>query len=151
MNKSEVKWIWTGLIRWIQDNWWSSHIITCKQTLQRLYNGDEDRLFMLVWFVTWQDYFRVCVCDYLLTVCLAENGRLKNIRGVMNSFNRLMSAHRGEVVCVVTTAKVLQHRHSIALITQAQWGGGTFSPLTAPWGIDALPMLPPGRPYSRIG
>ncbi|KAK2164899.1 hypothetical protein NP493_1393g00008 [Ridgeia piscesae] len=42
-----------------------------------------------------------------LFVCLAENGRLKNIRGVMNSFNRLMSAHRGEVVCVVTTAKPL--------------------------------------------
>ena len=39
-------------------------------------------------------------------MCLAENGRLKNLRGVLKSYARLMSAYRGEVLCTVTTAKV---------------------------------------------
>lgn len=38
---------------------------------------------------------------------LAENGRLSKIDGVINSFKQLMSAHRGEVVCEVTTARAL--------------------------------------------
>lgn len=38
---------------------------------------------------------------------LAENGRLNKIDGVINSFKQLMSAHRGEVVCEVTTARPL--------------------------------------------
>lgn len=38
---------------------------------------------------------------------LAENGRLSKIDGVINSFKQLMSAHRGEVVCEVTTARPL--------------------------------------------
>jgi len=42
-----------------------------------------------------------------LLVLLAENGRLKKIDGVVNSFKQLMSAHRGEVICEVTTAKPL--------------------------------------------
>ncbi|XP_019871199.2 ATP synthase subunit O, mitochondrial [Aethina tumida] len=42
----------------------------------------------------------------LLTI-LAENGRLKNLEGVINAFKTIMAAHRGEVTCEVTTAKEL--------------------------------------------
>ncbi|KAJ8933638.1 hypothetical protein NQ314_013901 [Rhamnusium bicolor] len=38
---------------------------------------------------------------------LAENGRLAKLEGVINAFKVLMSAHRGEVTCEVTTAKEL--------------------------------------------
>ncbi|KAL3276665.1 hypothetical protein HHI36_012035 [Cryptolaemus montrouzieri] len=38
---------------------------------------------------------------------LAENGRLKNLNGVINAFKTIMAAHRGEVTCEVTTAKEL--------------------------------------------
>jgi len=38
---------------------------------------------------------------------LAENGRLKNLDGIINAFKMIMSAHRGEVICQVTTAKEL--------------------------------------------
>ena len=37
---------------------------------------------------------------------LAENGRLNKVSGVIGAFAKIMSAHRGEVMCVVTTAKV---------------------------------------------
>lgn len=42
-----------------------------------------------------------------LLMLLAENGRLNKIDGVINAFKQLMSAHRGEVVCEVTTARPL--------------------------------------------
>uniref|UniRef100_A0A1B6K528 Oligomycin sensitivity conferral protein n=1 Tax=Homalodisca liturata TaxID=320908 RepID=A0A1B6K528_9HEMI len=38
---------------------------------------------------------------------LAENGRLKNLNAIINSFKTIMSAHRGEIPCEVTTAKPL--------------------------------------------
>jgi len=38
---------------------------------------------------------------------LAENGRLNKLDGITNAFATLMSAHRGEVMCHVTTAKAL--------------------------------------------
>ncbi|XP_046670408.1 ATP synthase subunit O, mitochondrial [Homalodisca vitripennis] len=38
---------------------------------------------------------------------LAENGRLKNLNAIINSFKAIMSAHRGEIPCEVTTAKPL--------------------------------------------
>ncbi|XP_075920662.1 ATP synthase peripheral stalk subunit OSCP, mitochondrial [Petromyzon marinus] len=37
---------------------------------------------------------------------LAENGRLSKTRGVLDAFGQLMSAHRGEVSCTITTAQV---------------------------------------------
>ncbi|KAG8234598.1 hypothetical protein J437_LFUL017101 [Ladona fulva] len=40
-----------------------------------------------------------------LLVTLADNGRLKSINQVVNAFKTIMAAHRGEVVCEVTTAK----------------------------------------------
>lgn len=42
-----------------------------------------------------------------LLVLLAENRRLKKIDGIINAFRQIMSAHRGEVVCEVTTARAL--------------------------------------------
>ncbi|XP_066251101.1 ATP synthase subunit O, mitochondrial [Euwallacea similis] len=38
---------------------------------------------------------------------LAENGRLKNLDGVINAFKTIMAAHRGEVSCEVITAREL--------------------------------------------
>ncbi|KAM5182574.1 ATP synthase peripheral stalk subunit OSCP, mitochondrial [Mantella aurantiaca] len=38
---------------------------------------------------------------------LAENGRLSNTYDVINAFGKMMSAHRGEVLCSVTTASPL--------------------------------------------
>lgn len=37
---------------------------------------------------------------------LAENGRLGNTQGVISAFSTIMSVHRGEVPCTVTTAFV---------------------------------------------
>lgn len=42
-----------------------------------------------------------------LLCLLAENGRLKKIDNVINSYKTIMAAHRGEVVCEVTTAHPL--------------------------------------------
>lgn len=42
-----------------------------------------------------------------LLVLLAENRRLKKIDGVINAFRQIMSAHRGEVICEVVTARAL--------------------------------------------
>ena len=39
-------------------------------------------------------------------LALAENGRYNYVNAVVNSFGVLMAAHRGEVVCEITTAKV---------------------------------------------
>ncbi|KAM9032105.1 ATP synthase subunit O, mitochondrial [Sarcophilus harrisii] len=38
---------------------------------------------------------------------LAENGRLNNTEGVISAFSTMMSVHRGEVQCLVTTASTL--------------------------------------------
>nr|ABO26647.1 ATP synthase, H+ transporting, mitochondrial F1 complex, o subunit [Haliotis discus discus] len=40
---------------------------------------------------------------------LAENGRINKVGGVIGAFAKIMSAHRGEVVCKVTTAKALDN------------------------------------------
>jgi len=38
---------------------------------------------------------------------LAENGRLKNIKSILNKFDIIMCAHRGEVLCEIVSAKAL--------------------------------------------
>lgn len=38
---------------------------------------------------------------------MAENGRLPKLSAVLKAFQTIMSAHRGEVTCSVTTAKPL--------------------------------------------
>ena len=43
---------------------------------------------------------------FLYKATLAENGRLNKLESVLDSFQKIMSAHRGEVTCSVTTAKV---------------------------------------------
>ncbi|PVD29215.1 hypothetical protein C0Q70_11812 [Pomacea canaliculata] len=42
-----------------------------------------------------------------LLAAMADNGRIAKIGGVLTAFGRIMSAHRGEVICNVTTAKPL--------------------------------------------
>ncbi|XP_064617528.1 ATP synthase subunit O, mitochondrial-like [Liolophura sinensis] len=42
-----------------------------------------------------------------LCVTMAENGRLNKLQGVLGAYQKMMSAHRGEVTCTVTTAKPL--------------------------------------------
>ncbi|KAL3881389.1 hypothetical protein ACJMK2_027836 [Sinanodonta woodiana] len=42
-----------------------------------------------------------------LLATMADNGRLKKIGNVLASFEKLMSAVRGEIICTVTTAKPL--------------------------------------------
>ncbi|XP_062061669.1 LOW QUALITY PROTEIN: ATP synthase subunit O, mitochondrial [Lepus europaeus] len=39
---------------------------------------------------------------------LAENGRLSSAQGVISAFSTMMSVHRGEVPCTVTTASPLE-------------------------------------------
>ena len=41
-----------------------------------------------------------------LFLAMAENGRYNQIDSVVNAFGTIMAAHRGEVVCEITTAKV---------------------------------------------
>ena len=41
-----------------------------------------------------------------LFLALAENGRFNIAESVAAAFNTIMAAHRGEVVCEITTAKV---------------------------------------------
>lgn len=43
-----------------------------------------------------------------LLVTLAENGRMKKLDSVISAFRTIMAAHRGEVVCEVTSAKPLE-------------------------------------------
>ncbi|XP_061387241.1 ATP synthase subunit O, mitochondrial [Musca vetustissima] len=47
-----------------------------------------------------------------LLALLADNGRLSQLDGVINAFNIIMAAHRGEVVCEVVSAKPLDASQS---------------------------------------
>merc|ERR1712127_1061017 len=42
-----------------------------------------------------------------LFTLLADNGRLNKMGNILNAFQKIVCAHRGEVVCTVTTAKPL--------------------------------------------
>jgi len=55
-----------------------------------------------------------------LMAALAENGRLNKLNGVFGAFDKLMSAHRGEVICVVTTAKPLDQAYLKELRTSLE-------------------------------
>ena len=44
--------------------------------------------------------------NHIFTVALAENGRIGKTMHVLSAFDKIMSAHRGEVIASVTTAKV---------------------------------------------
>ena len=42
-------------------------------------------------------------------LAMAENGRYTYMSAVATSFKTIMAAHRGEVVCEITSAKVREH------------------------------------------
>jgi len=42
-----------------------------------------------------------------LFAAMADNGRLNKLNSIFGTFEKMMSAHRGEVLCTVTTAKPL--------------------------------------------
>lgn len=42
-----------------------------------------------------------------LLALIADNGRLKNLNQVISAFSVVMAAHRGEITCEVTSAKVI--------------------------------------------
>ena len=44
-------------------------------------------------------------------VIMAENGRVNNVKKVVEAYKTIMSAQRGEVQCVVTVAKPLEGSH----------------------------------------
>jgi F-type H+-transporting ATPase subunit O len=52
------------------------------------------------------DKLKMNVLSKNLFICMAEHGRVNKFENVISTFNTLMSAHRGEVICEVTTAKV---------------------------------------------
>ena len=45
-------------------------------------------------------------CSKIFADALVENGRLSKADKVVKTFAKMMSAHRGEVLCTVTTATV---------------------------------------------
>jgi len=51
---------------------------------------------------------------------LAENSRLPRADGIIEAFNKIMSAHRGEVSCSITTAKPLDDSTQSALLASLQ-------------------------------
>lgn len=57
---------------------------------------------------------------------LADNGRLNVLDAVINSFQVIMAAHRGEVVCEVTTAKPLDAGQTKQLEGALKVSGGSL-------------------------
>merc|ERR1711863_22313 len=51
------------------------------------------------------DKLKMNVLSKNLFVAMAENGRHGLVGPVISSFNTIMAAHRGEVICTVSTAK----------------------------------------------
>jgi len=58
-----------------------------------------------------------CTVTVNLFASLADNGRLNKMNGVFATFNKLMSAHRGEIICTVATAKPLDQAYLTELRT----------------------------------
>ncbi|XP_065908357.1 ATP synthase subunit O, mitochondrial-like [Dysidea avara] len=50
-----------------------------------------------------------------LFAALTENNRLNRIDSIVKTFNRIMSGQRGEVVCTITSAKVLTDKRAKAV------------------------------------
>jgi len=46
-----------------------------------------------------------------LFAAMADNGRLNKLNAIFGTFEKIMSAHRGEVICTVTTAKPLDPQY----------------------------------------
>ena len=56
-----------------------------------------------------------------LFLALAENGRFNIAESVAAAFNTIMAAHRGEVVCEITTAKVWNPFRGYFNLLQFTW------------------------------
>lgn len=94
----------------ISQNWnlsnslqWSSKLKTqfwSRGTICNLHVQSANILKKLFFFCQLDDLF------ILITGALSENGRIQKLSGVITAFEKIMSAHRGEVFCTVTTAKV---------------------------------------------
>lgn len=50
--------------------------------------------------------------NFVFSDVLADNGRLPLTGDVIAAFGKMMSAHRGEVLCAVTTAQVQTAGHT---------------------------------------
>lgn len=50
--------------------------------------------------------------NFVFSDVLADNGRLTLTGDVIAAFGKMMSAHRGEVLCAVTTAQVQTAGHA---------------------------------------
>lgn len=68
---------------------------------------------------------------------MVDNGRVKNLMGVINTFTMLMSAHRGEVICTVTTAKVPVVTAKVPVVTgcHGNWQHITWTTVKKPLSI----------------
>lgn len=53
-------------------------------------------------------YEHIKLTRVMTSALVAENGRLPKLESISRAFGTLMSAHRGEVICEVSTAKVRQ-------------------------------------------
>jgi len=51
---------------------------------------------------------------------MADNGRLNKLNAIFGTFDKIMSAHRGEVICTVTTARPLDPTYLKDLTTVLQ-------------------------------
>ena len=77
---------------------------------------------LAIWFETLHPSFQTTSCN------VTKSGhfllpRLGFTKAVVASFDTLMAAHRGEVVCVVTTAKVSFYLREIAVLTAHRLAG----------------------------
>ncbi|KAF6778230.1 hypothetical protein AHF37_02425 [Paragonimus kellicotti] len=70
-------------------------------------NPSLQRATKVVEFAKALDKLKISSLTKNLFVVLAENGRLARINVLLNKFAQIMSAHRGEISCVVKTAKPL--------------------------------------------
>ena len=74
--------------------------------------------FYIIYTVLLQITLSYCITCFFQTGALAENNRLRLSGNVIKAYSQIMSAHRKEVTCVVTTAKVTTIRSYIHFYNQ---------------------------------
>ncbi len=63
-------------------------------------------LFVCFMYVFTVCVFHVCIYCFCVSAAMAENNRLTKVSSIIRAYDIIMRAHRGEVLCTVTTAKV---------------------------------------------